>query len=76
MLITTSNPDMNEEKRYIGVYYPDAVIENRRALATFCLFFDEIHLVTMADLARDPTDYLNHCQINCTSILSVEFLKN
>ena len=49
---------MNNEKKYIGVYYPDAVIENPRTLATFCLFFDEIHLVTMADLAKDPTNYL------------------
>ena len=41
--------------KYIGVYYSDTVICNPKALATFCLFFDEIHLISPSDDAKDPT---------------------
>ncbi|SRX74761.1 hypothetical protein [Aequorivita antarctica] len=45
-------------KKYIGVYYPNCYIENQVSLATFSLFFDELHLVTVSDMATDPTGYL------------------
>lgn len=48
---------MNERK-YIGIYYPNSWIADKKSLATFCLFFDEIHLVTQSDGAKDPTSYL------------------
>lgn len=46
------------EKKYIGIYYPNSWIKDKNSLATFCLFFDEIHLVTHSDDAKDPTSYL------------------
>lgn len=46
------------EKKYIGVYYPNCYIENQISLATFSLFFDELHLVTVSDMSDDPTAYL------------------
>lgn len=45
-------------KKYIGVYYPNCFIENQVSLATFALFFDELHFVTVSDMATDPTGYL------------------
>lgn len=43
------------EKKYIGIYYPDSIIKNQRSMATFCLFFDEIHLISPSDDSKDPT---------------------
>ena len=48
------------EKKYIGIYYPNSFIENENSLTTFTLFFDELHLVTIADMAKDPTNYLKN----------------
>jgi len=44
--------------KYIGIYYPNSWIANKKSLATFCLFFDEIHLITQSDLTKDPTTFL------------------
>src|SRR5947208_2606313 len=41
---------------YSAIYYPDCYVSNGRALATYLLLYDELHLVTLADDARDPTD--------------------
>jgi len=49
-----------EHKKYIAMYYPNPWIDNRRSLSTFSLFFDEIHLVTISDMAIDPTSYLKN----------------
>lgn len=49
---------MSEGNRLCAMYYPDCRITNTSSLATFCLYFDEIHLVTPSDFARDPTNYL------------------
>ncbi len=46
------------DKKYIGIYYPDCFIENPISLTTFSLFFDELHLITMSDMSKDPTNYL------------------
>ena len=43
------------EKKYIGIYYPDSIIKDPRSMATFCLFFDEIHLISPSDDSKDPT---------------------
>jgi hypothetical protein len=45
-------------QKYSGIYYPNSWIEDKRSLATFSLFFDEIHLITQSDFAKDPTTYL------------------
>jgi hypothetical protein len=44
--------------KYIGIYYPNSWIADKKSLATFCLFFDEIHLVTQSGGAKDPTTFL------------------
>lgn len=46
------------DKKYIGVYYPDCFIDNPASLTIFSLFYDEIHLITMSDMSKDPTGYL------------------
>ncbi len=46
------------DKKYIGVYYPNCYIENNSSLTTLSLFFDELHLITISDVAKDPTNYL------------------
>jgi hypothetical protein len=51
-----------EHRKYIGVYYSNSWVSNRRSLATFCLFFDEIHLVTPSDCTDNPTAYLKKLQ--------------
>jgi len=43
------------DKKYIGIYYPDSIIRDPKAMATFCLFFDEIHLISPSDDSKDPT---------------------
>lgn len=48
------------DKKYIGVYYPDTIISDIKSLTTFCIFFDEVHLVTITDGAKDPTNYLKN----------------
>jgi hypothetical protein len=69
---------MNENK-YIAVYYPNSWIKNRNSLATFCLFFDEVHLVTQSDMAKDPTTYLKNLsdkiQIGVLGKLNEDLLK-
>jgi hypothetical protein len=42
--------------KYIGIYYPDSIIKDQKAMATFCLFFDEIHLISPSDDSKDPTN--------------------
>ena len=44
------------DKKYIGIYYPDSIIRDPKAMATFCLFFDEIHLISPSDDSKDPTN--------------------
>lgn len=44
--------------RLIAIYYPDAYIANTKSLTAYSLYFDEIHLVTFSDGAKDPTSYL------------------
>ena len=41
--------------KYIGIYYPNSIIRDPKAMATFCLFFDEIHLISPSDDSKDPT---------------------
>ena len=41
--------------KYVGVYHPDTIIRDPKAMATFCLFFDEIHLISPSDDSKDPT---------------------
>ena len=43
------------DKKYIGIYYPDSIIRDSKAMATFCLFFDEVHLISPSDDSQDPT---------------------
>ncbi|MGD0827181.1 MAG: hypothetical protein ABSA09_03735 [Desulfobaccales bacterium] len=47
-----------DENKYIGIYYPDTIISNPYSLTTLCLFYDEIHLITISDVAENPTSYL------------------
>jgi len=49
---------MSKETSLCAMYYPDCRITNASNLATFCLYFDEVHLITPSDDARDPTKYL------------------
>ncbi len=47
-----------DTQKFTAVYYPDALIADRGSLATFSLFFDELHLVSPSDDAKDPTSNL------------------
>lgn len=49
-----------KNKKYIGIYYPNCYIPNSISLTTFSLFFDELHLITLADLTKNPTKYLKN----------------
>jgi hypothetical protein len=52
-----------------AIYYPDCHIFNRRSLATYLLLYDELHLVALADDARDPTERFRslpaYTQVKC-----------
>lgn len=58
------------DKKYIGIYYPNCYIKNNLSLTTFSLFFDEVHLVTVSDTAKDPTVYLK----NLPSKISIQVI--
>jgi len=45
--------------KLIAMYYPNSFIENRNSLASYCLYFDEIRLVSMFDGQSDPTKYFS-----------------
>jgi len=47
------------DDKLIAMYYPNSFIENRNSLASYCLYFDEIRLVSMFDGQSDPTKYFS-----------------
>jgi hypothetical protein len=50
-------------EKLCAVYYPDVVIENKSALATFCLYFDEVHCVPFFPLYESKKTNLKDFQI-------------
>ncbi len=42
--------------KYAAMYYPDCYVDSPKALATYLLLYDEIHLVALSDDARNPTE--------------------
>ena len=41
--------------KYSAIYYPDCYVGSGRALATYMLLYDELHLVALSDDAKNPT---------------------
>ena len=44
--------------KYSAMYYPDCYVDSPKALATYLLLYDEIHLVALSDEAKNPTEHL------------------
>lgn len=44
-------------KKYNGIYHSDIFVKDKASLATMCIYFDELHLVSPSDNLDDPTDY-------------------
>jgi len=38
--------------KYSAMYYPDCYVDSPKALATYLLLYDEIHLVALSDEAK------------------------
>ncbi len=44
--------------KYSAMYYPECYVDSPKALATYLLLYDEIHLISLSDEAKNPTEYL------------------
>jgi hypothetical protein len=42
--------------KYSAIYYPDCYVDTGRALTTYLLLYDELHLIAISDDARNPTE--------------------
>jgi hypothetical protein len=42
--------------QYSAIYYPDCYVDSGKALTTYLLLYDELHLVAISDDARNPTE--------------------
>ena len=46
------------KNKYSAMYYPECYVDNPKALSTYLLLYDEIHLIALSDEAKNPTEYL------------------
>jgi hypothetical protein len=54
---------MADSEKLCAVYHPDFVIKNKTALATFCLYFDEVQCIPFLSLYQSKTGAVEDFQI-------------
>lgn len=55
--------------KYSAIYYPDCYVNSGKALTTYLLLYDELHLVALSDDARNPTKRFRELP-DCTIVKS------